>query len=250
MIIEIVLTMFAIGVILGFVGAGGSGFIISILTAVFGYAIHTVLGTALMAMLLSAVSGAVSHYREGNIQLKTAIVAGFFGAVGAWFGSIISISIPERNLSVLTAALLILSGLVLWLRFIVTARKQPSGSAVFGLKFWFASIGLGLATGLLSGMFGIGSTPFIQIGLMTLLGLSVRQAAGTTMLILVPIACGGGMGFYQMGYLDVQLLVQVAASLMFGSYIGAKFTKRVPVHYLKPAMVIVPVVGGSILLLS
>ncbi|PRR82293.1 hypothetical protein [Clostridium luticellarii] len=34
MIIQIILTMFIVGMLLGFVGAGGSGFIISILTII------------------------------------------------------------------------------------------------------------------------------------------------------------------------------------------------------------------------
>jgi hypothetical protein len=47
MVFQLVVTMLAFGLILGFVGAGGSGFIISILSMVFGYPIHTVLGTAI-----------------------------------------------------------------------------------------------------------------------------------------------------------------------------------------------------------
>lgn len=253
MVVQIVLTLFTVGLLLGFVGAGGSGLIISILTVVFGYSIHTVLGTALVAMMLSSISGAISHYREGNIQVRTGIIVGCFGAIGAWSGSMLSVGIPEERLSFLSATLLILSGLVLLLRFVLVARMKPTESEMtteFGLRFWGAAIGLGLLTGILSGVFGIGSTPFIQIGLMALLGMSVRRAAGTTMFIIIPIAWSGGMGFYQMGYLDLQLLAQVAVSIMLGSYLGAKFTKRVPSYYLKPAMVMVPIVGGSILLLS
>ena len=68
-LVDIALVM--VGLLLGFVGAGGSGFIISILTVVFGYPIHTALGTALAAMFFSSLSGSVSHYREGNMALKT-----------------------------------------------------------------------------------------------------------------------------------------------------------------------------------
>ncbi|WP_168123210.1 sulfite exporter TauE/SafE family protein [Paenibacillus sp. HB172176] len=250
MIVEIVLLMFAIGLLLGFVGAGGSGFIIAILTTVFGYGIHVVLGTALLAMLLSSISGAVSHYREGNVQRGAGLAAGIAGGAGAWTGSLISVHVPEGNLSWLTATMLILSGLALWLRMSMAARsKSGSIRAPFadGTGFWAAAIGIGLVTGVMSGIFGIGSTPFIQIGLMALLGLSMTRAAGTTMMIIVPIALGGGMGFLGLGLVDLPLLVQVAGSIMLGSYVGAKFTKRAPVRFLKAAMVIVPITGGIIL---
>ncbi|OAA83524.1 hypothetical protein WY13_03311 [Clostridium ljungdahlii] len=51
MAVQIILVMFIVGIALGFVGAGGSGFIISILTVIFGFTIHVSLGTALAAMI-------------------------------------------------------------------------------------------------------------------------------------------------------------------------------------------------------
>ena len=51
--VSIVLTMLAVGLILGFVGAGGSGFIISILTLLYGVSVHVALATALTAMIFS-----------------------------------------------------------------------------------------------------------------------------------------------------------------------------------------------------
>lgn len=251
----IVLAMFAVGVLLGFVGAGGSGFIISILTTAFGYPIHTALGTALLAMLFSSLSGTVSHYRDGNVALRTGVIAGLAGALGAWAGSLATAGIPEHNLVRLTAAMLTLSGLALWLRMAMVARQrqktgeEPVSAGTQGPRSWFAAGGVGAVTGVLSGLFGIGSTPFIQLGLMTALGLTPRLAAGTTMLVIVPIAFGGGLGFYQLGYVDAGLLTQVAVGIIAGSYAGAKLTKRAPVRLLQAAMVLFPMIGAAILLL-
>lgn len=253
MIVQLVGTMFAVGLLLGFVGAGGSGFIISILTVGFGYPIHTALGTALSAMAFSSLSGAVSHYREGNVRLKTGLAVGGFGALGAAVGSHYSVYIPEDGLKWLTAGMLFLSGLALWVRMLLVSGHKDKGtdaSAVFvGSAFWLSAGGVGLTTGVLSGLFGIGSTPFIQIGLLTVMGMPARQAAGTTMLVILPIAIAGGTGFWFVGHLDFLLLVQVVCGTMLGTFIGAKFTKRVPVSWLKTAMVIVPMIGGAILLL-
>ncbi|MGB8462617.1 MAG: sulfite exporter TauE/SafE family protein, partial [Priestia megaterium] len=114
--VSIVLTMLAVGLILGFVGAGGSGFIISILTLLYGVSVHVALATALTAMIFSSLSGAVSHYREGNVSLKSGISVGILGALGAWIGSNLSSFIPEGELKWLTAGMLLLSGVLLWLR--------------------------------------------------------------------------------------------------------------------------------------
>ncbi|MBS4175383.1 sulfite exporter TauE/SafE family protein [Bacillus sp. FJAT-49736] len=246
----IILTMFALGAILGFIGAGGSGFIIAILTLVFNIPIHTALGTSLTAMAFTSLSGAFSHYREGNIAVKAGIVVGLFGAGGSFVGSKIAALIPTDYMHLFTAGMLFLSALLLVVRLFLLKEKASTDTvgrinAVFVLK---AAI-LGIVVGILSGTFGIGSTPFIQLGLLTFLGLTLRQSVGTTMLVIVPIAIGGGIGFTSEGYLDIVLLFQVLIGTMLGAYIGAKFTNLVPKAVLKTAMILTPAVSALILTL-
>lgn len=253
MLVEVAATMLLLGLLLGFVGAGGSGFIIAILTVAFGYPIHTALGTALAAMFFSSLSGSISHYREGNMVLKTGAIVGLAGALGAWISSSWSSFIPADQLGWMTSGMLFTSGLALWFRMVHQAKHAGKEAAVpmrmSGWKFYLSAASIGLITGALSGLFGIGSTPFIQLGLMLILGLSMRFAAGTTMLVIIPIALAGGAGYYSVGYLDIQLLIAVVIGTMLGSYVGAKFTKRVPVLMLKTCMVLTPMLGAAILLI-
>ncbi|MGO4528050.1 sulfite exporter TauE/SafE family protein [Paenibacillus sp. 2TAF8] len=252
LVMNIVIVMFLLGLLLGFVGAGGSGFIISILTVAFGYPIHVALGTALAAMFFSSISGSISHYREGNAVLKTGVIVGLAGASGAWISSGWSSYIPEDRLGMLTSLMLFASGFALWLRLILVSRhRDSSDKQTFmlgeGVRYWVYSILIGVITGMLSGLFGIGSTPFIQLGLMLLLNMPMRYAAGTTMLVIIPIALAGGAGYMKIGYLDLQLLLLVVIGTMSGSYVGAKFTKRVPAFWLKVSMVLTPMIGATIL---
>ena len=53
----ILLSMFGLGLAIGFVGAGGAGLVIAVLTVVFGIPIHTALGTSLGAMIFTTMSG-------------------------------------------------------------------------------------------------------------------------------------------------------------------------------------------------
>jgi uncharacterized membrane protein YfcA len=145
--------------------------------------------------------------------------------------------------------MLLLSGVLLWLRMFLFSRQQKERTVPTGAKFVVYSLLIGLITGALSGMFGIGSTPFIQLGLMMVLGLSIRQSAGTTMLVIIPIAIGGGMGYYQQGFLDIPLLIQVVVGTMVGSYIGAKFTNRVPAPVLKTSLVALPICSSFLLVI-
>ncbi|MFK2825321.1 sulfite exporter TauE/SafE family protein [Bacillus sp. B190/17] len=243
----IILTMLALGAIVGFIGAGGAGFIIAILTLLFKIPIHIALATSLTAMAFTTLSGTISHYKEGNIALKTGLLVGVFGALGSFAGSKISSMIPTNDMHYLTGSMLVLSALLLVFRLFFLKNKQEAEQSFTQPAFIIKAALLGIITGILSGTFGIGSAPFIQLGLLTFLGLSIRHSVGTTMLVIVPIAIGGGIGFTTEGFLDVTLLVQVLIGTMLGAYIGAKFTNLVPKAILKTAMVATPAVSGMLL---
>lgn len=250
----ILLAMFILGLLLGFIGAGGSGFIIAILTVVFGVPIHTALGTSLAAMVFTSLSATYSHVREGNVIVKVGLVTGLFGATGAFIGSQIAHLIPGHELAWMTAGILFVSALLLWLRIYVAPQLFTAHGRmemdVTGLRFWMRAGGVGLITGMLSGVFGIGSAAFIQAGLLIFFGCSARKAAGTTMIVILPIALVGGLGYYSIGFLDITLFVKVVVGTIIGSYIGAKFTNRVPSAILKSAMIAVPVIGALVLFLG
>lgn len=247
----ITLTMFLMGILLGFIGAGGSGFIIALLTVIFGVPIHTALGTSLAAMVFTTLSGAYSHYQQGNIDVKTGITVGVFGAIMSYLGSKIAVWIPVNSLHWLTAGMLFLSAVMLMIRlFIVNRIKETNKRETkFTGSFLVRAASVGIVTGILSGTFGIGAAPFIQLGLMIVLGLSVQESVGTTMLVILPVAIAGGIGYYFEGYFNILLLIQVLAGTMIGSYIGAKFTNNVPLPILKSAMVLTPIMAGAILLI-
>jgi len=248
----VIVVMFVLGLLLGFVGAGGAGVVIAILTVVFGIPIHTALGTSLSAMVFTTISGAYSHFREGNVVIKNGLAVGLFGAIGAFIGAHIASLLPGHELKWMTACMLFLSAILLWIRMFFHSKgifsRIENKTVPSGLRFWITAGGLGIVTGILSGTFGIGATPFIQIGLLLFFGMSIHQSAGTTMLVILPIALLGGLGYVTAGYLDMRLFVQVTSGLMTGAYIGAKFTKSLHPSILKFAMVAVPILGGLLLM--
>jgi uncharacterized membrane protein YfcA len=245
-------TMFLMGIVLGFTGTGGSGFIIALLVVAFGVPIHTALGVSLASMVFSTLTGSISHFREGNVNTRIGLSMGCFGAIGAYAGTWISSGIDSNRLVWMTGSMLILSGILIWMRTRMMASKQQDGIKepfTMPMPYWISIMFSGIGTGLLSGVFGIGSTPFIQLALLILFGLSLRHAVGTTMLVIMPIAIFASVGFIQTGHFDWLLLIQVTVGTMTGSYLGAKFTKRSPKLILRISMMSVPIAGGLLLLI-
>lgn len=110
----IFLAMILLGCLLGFAGAGGAGLTITLLSVGFGVPIHTALGVALAAMSFTMLSGAVSHFREGDVLLRLGLTTGAAGMLGAFAGARISDALPGDILSKMTAALMLASSVLLY----------------------------------------------------------------------------------------------------------------------------------------
>lgn len=247
--LTLIFVMLLVGLLLGFIGAGGSGFIIAILTTGFGYPVHIAMGVALAAMLFTSLSGMISQQRQRNTDTTAGLWVGLTGAVGSIFGSRIAFLIAPEQITWFTASMLVLSSLLMWLRLTLVKQAQPLSLQRGSTGYILRAVGLGLAVGLLTGAFGIGCTPFIQLGLILLLGLDLRKAAGTSMLVILPIAAAGWLGYYQGGGFDALLLLKVLAGTMVGSYIGARFTKYAPARLLKTGVIVMPITAACVLVL-
>jgi len=235
-----------LGVLLGFIGAGGSGFIIALLVTVFNIPIHSAIGTAVPVMFFTVLTGSLSHFRDGNINLKKGIMVGLFGGVGAYFGMRLTPFINPNVLMLFTVSALSLSGILIWAKTKLVSQPAEQQEELGFLRY--AAVGLG--NGFISGTFGIGAAPFIQLSLLKWLHFPMRIAAGTTMLVILPIALFASIGSFQNGYFDMELFLQVALSTMIGSYIGAKLTKRLPQIFLRYGIVVTPIVSAIVLLIN
>ena len=237
--------------LLGFVGAGGAGLIVALLSTVFGLPIHEAIGTSLAAMFFTAVAGAASHHREGNLAPRAGIIVGLTGVVGAVVGAQFSQGIPERPLTIAAGLGLWVLALLVWLRTRYAARLAPMAGAAeadVDEQRVLPSAGVGLLGGGLSALLGVGMSPFFQLGLLVIGRLQLRQAVGTTMFVLVFVSASAAVTYFLHGDLSLPHLIGSVLGLSSGSYLGARFTRRAPVIALRLAIVLTPLIAGAILL--
>jgi uncharacterized membrane protein YfcA len=246
---------FVLGVLLGFIGAGGAGLAVALLTSAFRLPVHEAIGTALAAMCFVTVSGAASHYREGNVAPRAGLVVGLAGALGAVVGANGSQGVPEATLQTLAGLALWGLAALVWVRTRLgvgagAVRPEPvwAGERTRPAREWAASVGLGVSGGAAAAFFGVGMAPFLQLGFLTLLRLPLRQTVGTTMLTLVFISAAGSIALARHGDVSVPHLIGTTLGLAGGAYLGARFTRRVRREVLRVAVVAVPFVAGAMLL--
>lgn len=254
---QIILTLtvvtFVLGVLLGFVGAGGAGIVVAVLSTAFGLPIHEAIGTGLAAMFFTAIAGAWSHYREGNVAVRAGLIVGGAGVVGAAVGAVLSQGVPETGLTIAAGLGLWVLAVMIWVRTRYAQKiAPPPGERAPDLPPGreLPSAGLGAIGGALSALLGVGMSPFIQIGLLAVCRLQLRQAVGTTMLVLVFVSASAATTFSAAGDVSPPHLIGTVAGLSTGSFIGARFTGRAPVIVLRVALVATPVFAGALLLSS
>jgi uncharacterized membrane protein YfcA len=140
---------------------------------------------------------------------------------------------------------LLLSGLLMLVRFLVTERLQ---AAELPERFWLGAGLVGGGAGSLSGFLGIGVTALLQLGLLVFFRLTLARTVGTSMLILACISVAGTATYLAAGLISVGLLLPVVAGTGLGSYLGAKLTRRTPELALKTALVLSSLISGALVL--
>ncbi|MGO9241131.1 MAG: TSUP family transporter [Bryobacteraceae bacterium] len=90
-------------------------------------------------------------------------------------------------------------------------------------------LAVGLAAGILAGMFGIGGGVIIIPALMYIVKLKPVQAIATSLAALIPpVGLLGAYEYYRKGDINLRDAALIAAGLFAGAFFGAKITLALP----------------------
>lgn len=92
---------------------------------------------------------------------------------------------------------------------------------------FFSLLLLGIFTGLMSGVFGVGGG-FIIVPMLLLLGMYQKRAAGTSVIAILPTAVVGAIGYATIGQVDWLAAVLLAAGMVAGAQIGGRLLQVLP----------------------
>jgi hypothetical protein len=98
---------------------------------------------------------------------------------------------------------------------------------------------IGVAAGVLSGLFGIGGGVVIVPALLLVLRMSQQTATGTSLAaLLLPVGALGAWEYYKAGQLDVRAALLLAIGLSVGVWGGAVLAQHVSAFMLKRAFAV------------
>ena len=210
----------AVGVCLGFFGGGGSILTVPLLVYVFGLGAKQAIASSLLIVAAASVSGALHHWRAGNVELRTGLIFGAAGMAAAHAGGRIGAYLDGSLLLLLFAAMMILTALAMWRGRRAAAPTEPHARETLRL------LAQGAGVGLFTGLVGAGGGFLIVPALALFAGLPMPAAIGTSLFVIVLNTLAGFSGYASHAQVDYGLVAALTACAIAGSLVGARLTRR------------------------
>jgi uncharacterized protein len=93
---------------------------------------------------------------------------------------------------------------------------------------------IGIITGVMAGMLGIGGAIIMIPALVYFMGFSQQMAQGTSLAVMLPpIGIIAAYNYYKAGQVDIKFAIILAVCFLVGSYFGSKLALSLPQAVLK-----------------
>jgi len=204
------------GLLSGLFGVGGGTVIVPLLVLLLHFNQRLVAGTSLAAIVPTATVGVISYALSDAVAWIPALILAAGSVVGAQIGTRL---LPKISQTVLRWAFVGFLAVVIVMLFVVV----PSRDAPFDLT-WItgvALVALGVITGILAGLIGVGGGVVVVPVLMIAFGTSDLVAKGTSLLMMIPTAISGTIGNLRNRNVDLVAAGLIGVSACTTTALGA-----------------------------
>ncbi|MGB7415226.1 MAG: sulfite exporter TauE/SafE family protein [Thermosynechococcaceae cyanobacterium] len=230
-----------IGLSLGLIGGGGSILAVPILVYVMGLEAKVAIAMSLAVVGIVSLIGVIPHWRQGNVNFKTAAIFTPAAMLGAFLGArLAALPFITGTIQLICFGIVMVLASVLMIR--SSSPKAPNQEPTVEhqspvphshQRQWIAIPLEGLGVGILTGFVGVGGG-FAIIPALVLLGdLPMKEAIGTSLLIIAFKSAAGFAGYLNQVTLDWTLMLTFTLAASFGTVAGALLTQRIEAKYLQ-----------------
>ena len=217
--IAVILGGAVVGLLLAIFGGGGSVLAAPVLLYLGGVSDpHIAIGTASAAVAANALFNLAGHWRGGRIKWPCATVFAVAGLIGSFAGSTLAKLVSGEHLLLAFAAAMAAIGFSMFRR----QKSEGDPNVHISTRLILRLAPLGLLTGLAAGFFGIGGGFLIVPGLMLATGMTMANAAASSLLSVAIFGAATSANYAVSGLVDWRL----AGLLLLGGVIGGLFGLR------------------------
>lgn len=218
MLFTVSLAVFSASLVFSMMGAGGSQILVPLLYWLGMDFKAAAIPLGLLTSALTCFSAGIVYYRRGLVKVTTVYPFALAVLAGSPLGAFLARSAPSRALMVSFAAVNILVGLLVLRKRGMTREIRRDGEMALALA-------MGLGIGFMIGFVARDGGAF-TVAILVLLGMDVREAAGTAPVI---VAAGCLVAFFVRS-LDMEIpwsvVIAGAVAALAGSQLGARLMTR------------------------
>lgn len=223
--------LFIVGIVAGglggLIGIGGCVLMMPAIRFGFDFSPTLAVGTTLAAVVFTAASGAIQHWRLGNVDWQSVKYIASAGVIGVLIGSAVFYYISQYG----NVIDLIVGIAFIWaaIRMIYEGffqRKRPdiAGNEIVGRNSVKAGIGGGV--GILTGIIGLGGGYALVPSFIYITRSPLRIAIGSSLASFFWFALVGAIIKYAQGFTDIIAAVVMGVGAAGGAIIGARLVAK------------------------
>ncbi len=213
------------GVLGGLVGVGGGVIMVPLMTEILRFRQQEAHGTSLVAVVFTAVAGSFIYYLHGSADIPASALLAAMALCTVRFGAKYCCFLPEWKLKRYFGGFLLIISLLLLLKPFLPYVVEGASPVLIR---WCVLVVLGVLTGFISGMMGVGGGIFMVPMMVLFAGIGQVTAQGISLLAMIPASTVGAWTHWKMGNTRTSLLPGLIAGVLAGVYAGGSFAHLMP----------------------
>jgi uncharacterized membrane protein YfcA len=235
-----------IGFALGVFGGGGSILAVPMLVFVTRVVPSAAVGMSLAIVGATSLVAGYAHHRRGQVRLKVALLFGGAGILTAFLGARLTHFVSGEVLMLAFAALMILVGgwMLKSARQVQSPEHRDESAAEPRRRRMVQALLAGAAVGGITGFLGVGGGFLVVPALIAFTGLGMREAVGTSLLVIAINSAAGFVGHMGAGALNLGLVAALTIAAVLGAVVGERTGRAVSIAKLRRGFAVFVIAVG------